>query len=76
MNPEQIHRVEHIFRPLTTKQVDEYKYQMLCMEKQLSEEIERFKAEGSRYKPASHFPIPPHTPKPRREKLNIEFEES
>ena len=74
MNPEQTYRVDHIFRPLTTKHVEEYKQQMMYMEKQFLREVERFKIEGARPKPAS-TPIPPHTPKPRREKLNIKFEE-
>ncbi len=78
MDPEQIYRVEHIFRPLTAKQVEEYRQQLLHMEKQFSIEFERFKAEGPRPKPAP-YPIPPHTSqrdsKPKRKKLNIKFEE-
>ena len=62
MDPEKTYRVDHIFRPLTGKQVEEYKQQLSHMEKQFSIELERFKAEGPRPKPAPK-PIPSHTSK-------------
>ncbi len=71
---EPTYRVDHIFRPLTAKQVEEYHQKVLHMEKQFNAEIERFKAEGPRPKPAP-YPIPPHTSKSKRKKLNVKFEE-
>ena len=74
MDPEQTYRVEHIFRPLTAKQFEEYKRQTLHMEKQFLLELERFKAEGPRPKPPP-TPIPSHASKLQKERLNIKFED-
>ncbi len=67
MDPEQTYRVEHIFRPLTVKQIEEYKRQILYMEKQFPLELERFKAAEKNLKSSQ---------KPKREPMSIEFEES
>jgi len=67
MDPEKTYRVDHIFHPLTARQIEEYIQQLSFMEEQFLKEAERFKASEKGSK---------HSQNPKREPVNIEFEES
>ena len=44
MDSEKTYRVEHIFRPLTTQDIDEYKQKLIHLEKQFLNEVEKCKS--------------------------------
>nr|QBK86189.1 MAG: hypothetical protein LCMAC101_07840 [Marseillevirus LCMAC101] len=66
MDQEQTYRVEHIFRPLTAKQVEDYEQQMIHLEQQFLKDLERYKA--AEKAKAVKTPL-------KRSRLSVEFEE-